>query len=151
MIEKRWLKNIAAGLLDSFVSRNHDFIGYWALGVMYTETLASGKQVDIDLLAASVDPATPAATAAARFWSGYLCVALQRHGATVHDLETATVSVTFGCSPLPQPRHQMCGGDPFACCVRLVSRSGDVADREALGFCFPHLSHDGRRSTRYSA
>lgn len=151
MIEKRWLKNIAAGLLDSFVSRNNDFIGYWVLGVLYTETLAYGKRVDIDLLAASADPATPAAVAAACFWSDYLRAALQRHRGAVGDLEMATVSITFGCSPLPQPRHHMCGGDPFACSLRLLSRSGDVADREALGFCFPHLSHDGRRSTRYPA
>ena len=149
MIEKRWLKNVAAGLLDSFVSRNNDFIGYWALGVLYTETLAFGKRMDLDLLAATANPDTPAGVDAVRVWSDYLHRALSRHGGAPQDLEMATVSLAFGLSPLPQPRHHMCGGDPFSCSVRLVSRRGDEIVRDALGFCFPHVAHDGRRSTRY--
>lgn len=149
MIEKRWLKNVAAGLIESFISRNNDFIGYWALGVLYAETLALGKQMDIDLLAAAAHPDTPAGSETARVWSDYLRNALHRHGGVMQDLDTATVSIAFGLSALPQPRHQLCGGHPFSCSVRLVSRRGDEIVRDALGFCFPHVAHDGRRSTRY--
>ncbi|MEW6762416.1 MAG: hypothetical protein AB1437_16465 [Pseudomonadota bacterium] len=151
MIAKRWLKHTAAGLLDSFVSRNNDFIGYWAPGVLYTETRATGMRAELDLIRAAARPDTPAALAAAHYWSGYLREALRRHGSTIDDLETATVSLAFGLPLLPLPSYHMCGGDPFSCSVRLVSRGGDAVEREALRSCLPHLTHDGRRSTRYRA
>jgi len=151
MIAKRWLKHTAAGLLDSFVSRNNDFIGYWAPGVLYTETLATGMRVELDLLRVAAQPGTPASLAAAQYWSAYLRDALHRHGSGVDDLQTATVSLAFGLPPLPLPSYYMCGGEPFSCSVRLASRGGDAVEREALRSCLPHLSHDGRRSTRYRA
>ena len=151
MIAKRWLKHTAAGLLDSFVSRNNDVIGYWAPGVLYTETRATGMRVGLDLIRVAAQPGTPAVLATAHYWSGFLRDALRRHGSAVDDLETATVSLAFGLPPLPLPRHDLCGGEHFSCSVRLVSRGGDAVEREALRSCLPHLSHDGRRSTRYRA
>jgi len=151
MIAKRWLKHTAAGLLDSFVSRNNDFIGYWAPGVLYAETRATGMRVELDLVRVAAEPGTPAALAAAQYWSAYLREALHRHGSAVDDLETATVSLSFGLPPLPQPTSYMCDGDVFSCTVRLVSRGGDAVEREALRSCLPYPLHDGRRSTRYRA
>ncbi len=151
MIAKRWLTHTAAGLLDSFVSRNNDYMGYWAPGVLSTETRATGMQVELDLIRVAARPDAPAADAAAQYWSGYLSEALRRHGSTVDELETATVSLAFGLPPMPLPSYYMCGGDPFSCSVRLVARSGDAVERKALRSCLPHLSHDGRRSTRYRA
>ena len=151
MIAKRWLRHTAAGLLDSFVSRNNDYIGYWAPGVLYTETGEAGMRVELDLIRVAAQPGTPAALTAARYWSGYLRNALRRHGSAIDDLETATVSLAFGLPPSPLPSHYMGGGDPFSCAVRLVARGGDAVERTALRSCLPHLSHDGRRSTRYRA
>ena len=151
MIAKRWLKHAAAGLLDSFMSRNNDFIGYWAPGVLYAETRARGKQLELDLLAAAAHPATPAATGAACVWAGFLRDALARHGGAVQDLASATLSMRFDLPSMPRPLYLMHAGDAFSCSLRLVSRSGDVVVREAMGYCFPHDVFDGRRSSRYQA
>jgi hypothetical protein len=151
MIAKRWLRHTAAGLLDSFMSRNNDYIGYWAPGVLYTETRACDKQVELDLLAAGAHPGTPAATGAARFWAGFLRDALGRHGSAVQDLASATLSMRFDLPSMPRPLYLMHAGDAFSCSLRLVSRSGDVVVREAMGYCFPHDVFDGRRSSRYQA
>lgn len=44
------LKSIAAGVLGSFVSRNNDFNGYWAIGQLYSIALRSpARTVSISL------------------------------------------------------------------------------------------------------
>jgi len=149
MIAKRWLKNISAGMLGSFMGRNNDFIGYWAPGILYTETRESGNRAKFDLLAVAARPVTPACIGMAQYWSDYLRIALLRHGSTVDDFEAATISVAFGLSPVPRPRRHMSVGDTFSCSVCLVSRQGDVVVRDAMDFCLPHALYDGRRSGRY--
>ncbi len=39
---KKTLKNIAGGLSGSFVSRNNDSDGYWAIGKLYSLALSKG-------------------------------------------------------------------------------------------------------------
>lgn len=58
MPSRRIFKSIAHNLLGSFVSRNHDFNGYWALGQLYTISHeAQTLCVVIDLLTAEAEPA----------------------------------------------------------------------------------------------
>ena len=151
MIAKRWLSHCAAGLLDSFRSRSNDYLGYWAPGVLYTETLETGMRVEIDLLAATAFPQTPATGSAASYWSSRLAEAIGRHGGTLDDLETASMSIAFGLPPDPACPREGGLGDLFRCSLRLVSRSGAVVDRERFGYCVPHERFDGRCSTRYYA
>ena len=48
---RKELKNIAGGIVGSFISRNNDIDGYWGLGILYR--FANQRQVDmiqLDLL-----------------------------------------------------------------------------------------------------
>jgi len=52
------LKCLADGLIDSFMSRNNDSAGYWALGLLYSHALELQKKiVTLTLLGGESTPA----------------------------------------------------------------------------------------------
>ncbi|MDQ6433027.1 hypothetical protein RB623_03050 [Mesorhizobium sp. LHD-90] len=59
MARRRMLKGVANDLASSFVSRNNDLDGYWAIGKIHTvaSTVSSGV-VRFDLLNGTADPPT---------------------------------------------------------------------------------------------
>ena len=57
MAKRKQLKNIAQGLLNSFISRNNDVYGYWGIGKLYALMLdKNSSTVTIDLLEKSIIP-----------------------------------------------------------------------------------------------
>ncbi|RBW59239.1 hypothetical protein DS884_05730 [Tenacibaculum sp. E3R01] len=55
-MEKK-LKNIASGLLNSFISRNNDVNGYWGIGKLYSLMIQNNCfEIKIDLLAKTMIP-----------------------------------------------------------------------------------------------
>ena len=57
MKNKRKLKNIANGILSSFLSRNNDVNGYWGIGKLYSLILKEKMNiVTIDLLNKTINP-----------------------------------------------------------------------------------------------
>lgn len=57
MGRRKELKNIAYGLINSFVSRNNDVFGYWGIGKLYSHMLTSGRlEIKIDLVHANIEP-----------------------------------------------------------------------------------------------
>lgn len=151
MLSRRKLNHTAAGLLGKFISRNNDHEGYWALGALSMEARRLDNRVELDLLQASARPAAPACASLALIWSGHLHAALARHGALAGELAGASITLEFGLVALPMPPWSYPFGDPFRCTVRLASADGRVAERQALGRCFPLDQFRGSRSTRYRA
>lgn len=151
MVTRYQLNHLAGGLLGTFISRYNDIEGYWAFGVLYREMQSCGNRVDIDLLACSAIPGTPAALGIARTYGDYLRRAARKLGADVGDLAEAGILVEFGLPPVPAPPWRDMPGDPFRCTVRLVNREGRVALRQASEHCMPADQFPGRRSARYHA
>ncbi|WP_409266426.1 hypothetical protein [Massilia sp. BHUDP2] len=151
MIARRKFNHITAGLLSKFLTRNNDFDGYWALGVLYTEARAFDKRVEIDMLHGRVQPDCPACTSVARTWALYLRAALARHGIAPDALAAVTLSLEFGLAPMPKlpsyPYDHKYGAD-FRASLRLQSRDGRVFVRQDRGYCTPHEEFRGTRSTR---
>ena len=143
------LKHVASGLLGTFISRYNDHEGYWAFGVIYSELGCGGKRVEIDLLAGSAVPATPASAAVARNYAAYLRRALARLDASPSDLAEAGILIEFGLPPAPAQPWRAMPGDPFRCTVRLVTWDGRVASRQAAEHCMPVDRFPGRRSARW--
>ena len=57
MAKRKILKDIAAGLINSFISRNNDVYGYWGMGKLYTHMLSSKSMIlKIDLLKETIQP-----------------------------------------------------------------------------------------------
>lgn len=146
------LNHIAAGVLASFVSRNNDVGGYWALGVLSREAATTGNAVALDLLApdtAAPSP-SPAAASAARHYAQFLHGALQRQGLAPDALAQARIAVTFNTTA-PAHVHYTSVGDIFACSITLAGTDGSVAERTAYGRCQPCTEGRFTRSTRVHA
>lgn len=147
MIARRKFNHTAAGLLGKFVSRNNDYQGYWALGVLYTEARASAMRVELDLLRVHALPEAPACVSVARSYATFLGSALAEHGLTPQALAAATVSIEFGLSLPQRPRYIPCG-DPFVCSFRILSGDGREFTCRKTGYCLPHDQFAGIRSAR---
>ncbi|MFC0253969.1 hypothetical protein [Massilia consociata] len=150
MISRRKLNHTAAGLLDKFVGRYNDHEGYWALGVLYKEARISANRVEIDMLDASVQPASPICTDLARTWASCLRQAIDRHGIPTHDLAAASISIEFGLPAVPTPPGLVAWGDPFPVHLAPRIRDGRVSTRQKSGHCRPSDQFPGRRSGRYT-
>jgi hypothetical protein len=148
MISNHKFNHTVCGLLSKFIGRNNDYQGYWAPGVLYTEARLSGKRVELDLLAASAQPPSPACAGMARTWAHYLRQALERHGVSPDALAAASISIEFGLPPVPKRPGFVEHGDPFLCSLRLLSRDGRKFVRQEQAHCMPHEEFRGRRSSR---
>lgn len=149
MISRRKLNHLGAGLLDTFISRYNDYEGYWAFGVMYREAQASANRIDIDLLAATAQPETPAAASVARTYAHYLRRASARLGVELDELASASIVLAFGLPPVPRNPGCYQVGDPFTCTLRLATLDGRTALRQKLAHCKPWDTFGGLRSARY--
>ncbi len=146
MIAKRKLRHAAAGLLGKFMSRNNDYQGYWALGVLYTEARASGMRVKLDLLHGRALPEATACVSVARSHAVFLRTALARQGLVPDMLSSATLSLAF-CSPAASmPANGSSFGDPVECILTIVARDGRTVSLHASARCAPHDSPVFRRA-----
>lgn len=126
------LRHLAAGLLDSFVNRDNDVEGKWALGVLYAEEPGG---VRLDLLRWEATPATAAAVTVARNYGERLRRALPKVRLARDDLVEATVEVTFDTAPAVLPSWYQATGEPFDCVITLRNRFGQQVVRRAHGRC----------------
>jgi len=55
MAKRKLFKNIAYGLISSFISRNNDVSGYWGIGKLYSLMIKSDKfKIEINLVKKSI-------------------------------------------------------------------------------------------------
>jgi hypothetical protein len=142
------LRNIAAGLASSFVSRNNDSGGYWAVGML--RSLA--EQVRVDEVRIPLRPMgdcdNPLLTEIARSYAAHLARLIERAGGAMDTVAEANVAVHFATSwPAGVPR-QGTQGDPVACDVHLVDKTGRQVTARRVTFCRPHDPNLESRSVR---
>ncbi|HEX8611968.1 MAG TPA: hypothetical protein VF800_11835 [Telluria sp.] len=135
MTRLKTFNHVAAGLLQSFVSRNNDVGGFWALGVLYREVSASDGGVLLNLLDGAAAPSTPGAAIVASNYAVFLRRALLAKGIGLEELEEASVLVQFNTALADRPVDVQCQGDPFVCTVTLRSVHGKEAVMRAAGRC----------------
>lgn len=141
------LKHVAAGLIDTFISRYNDVGGHWALGLLYRDVSASPQTLELNLLDRTAHPAGDCAAVVVERYAIYLCAALKKQkNLAWDDLTLATITVQFN-APSPDPDfHYQCGGDPLVATVRLQSKLGLDVSRTAFTRCFPYQTHLFKRS-----
>lgn len=140
MARRRELKNVASGILCSFISRNNDVDGYWGIGklcLLAQERAATN--VKLDLLAEKVFPESMEFL---KLLEGYH-VFLQRHlaarGIPGSWVESAMVDLDF--DPAEPPAKQL----PFITWGKLFKLTMTILDDRnithavsAYGYCAPH-------------
>ncbi|NHZ92684.1 hypothetical protein F2P45_27300 [Massilia sp. CCM 8733] len=135
MTRLKTFHHVAAGLLQSFVSRNNDVGGFWAFGVLYGEASAPDFSFKLSLLDGGAAPSTPASAIVASTYAAFLQRALQAKGIGLDEIEEARVDVQFNTALRDRPINRDYQGDPFVCTVTLRSVQGKEAVRTAVGRC----------------
>ena len=142
------LSDIATGLLGSFVSRNNDVGGYWALGLL--RSLADRSKMTVlrfDLKAGSAEPHDPIAWHVAQAYRERLELHLVRQRIPNDFIVKAEITIEFGveATPItPAPTY----AQPVRCPALLLDRRDCENRRSVLTTCAPHDSARETRSTR---
>lgn len=144
----RALKNIAHGLVETFMSRNNDVFGYWGIGQIHRELEGHPIMiVELDLLHEKATPDGQIARQLATRYSTYLFESLSRDGFTSSAVTAAKVLLEFDTIKTPETA----GGvtwRAFNCKVALTSSSGKVFCAMRASSSHPHDPNRERCSNR---
>lgn len=145
MASRSVLRSVAHDLAHSFVSRNNDVDGYWALGLILAEALdRSEPKPRIDLITGASSAAFGGLPLAwVPGWYVSMCSSLiERQGLARSRVQGAVLSVGFelepdrlrrSASPQIPPRSQR-----FTCTAQIVDDRGRCWAASCAGACFPH-------------
>jgi hypothetical protein len=144
MTRRRTLKGIANGLVGTFVSRNNDYRGYWALGVLrHCAERAGVHRVRLNLLSGEIEPPDRELTALLDRYRAWLASRLAAVGLQSSQLQGAEITLELG-SPTDLLRLDGYGG-PFACRVVLTDDLGTAHQATRVGVV---AVHDPARESR---
>jgi hypothetical protein len=143
------LKHAAAGLSSSFISRNNDLNGHWALGLLYKD--APPHTLALDLLSSSSQPSSDHASQLAERYGIFLRTALGKLDVEWSKVLRASVTLQFNAQVSDPHFHFPCKGDPVTCTVTLHSVDGLEVTASALARCLPFQSNVFSQSSRASA
>lgn len=144
MPRRKDFRGVAFGLLGTFVSRNNDVGGYWALGKLYKHARVSkAYEVHVDLVRSAIVPPNPEFSDMVRHFRQMLTDQLVARRLPEEWLREADVRVTFFESKsVDRP------GDVFECLVTLTDDLGGTHKAQENGACWIHDSAKECKSTR---
>lgn len=152
MAKKNLLKGIALDLLGSFVGRNNDVNGYWAIGKLRTLSDLSGRQdITIDLVSKTINPDDSVLRQIPDRYSEWFRTQLEKRSLTIDCIDSAVIQLRFVLPHIdrrtvPQTTH----GTPYNCRVSIGHVSGATFNVEKYGWCDPHDPNRESRSNRAS-
>lgn len=135
------LKDVAYGLLSSFISRNNSVGGYWALGKLSLIARQQGATtLFIDLLCTPDEPLAPEVAEVRAYYASWLRRALKHHALRDGILVRANVRLEFEREDLRAiaRAHGYRDYPPFLCQVHLLDDHAAEYVYEAVGACHPH-------------
>jgi len=147
------LKNIASGSCGSFVSRNNDLEGYWAIGKLRSfAEQHHRKTLSVDLLARSMHPSSSEFSAVLARYGGLLEKLAEFSRFPVEKITAACITIDFAPEPWPRPRYvdPECG-DQFVLTVTVTAEGRAAGIVRHPSYCRPHDSSKERQSTRRSS
>ncbi|ATQ74558.1 hypothetical protein CR152_08525 [Massilia violaceinigra] len=135
MTKLKTFNHVAAGVSQSFISRNNDVGGYWALGELYKDASAPDDAVQLQLLDGVAIPSTRSVCQVAKNYAVFLQRALADKGIASDELADANVCIQFNAEAPEGAISMEYQGDPFVCTVTLRTAQGKVAVAKAYGRC----------------
>ena len=150
MPRRKELKGISSGIASSFISRNNDVDGYWAMGILYKIAFESGdNKFTLNLLSGESSPKFKYSKRIAKPYHEYLLNQLEKKGLEEYQIAAAIVELDFNISHTK--KHKMfhwTWGEPFMCRVTVSDDLGKKHIHEEYGWCGKHDPDRERRSTR---
>jgi hypothetical protein len=150
MPSRKELKGISAGIANSFISRNNDVDGYWAMGILYKIAFTSGdNKFSLNLLSGASSPKFKYSKRIAKPYYEYMLRQLKKKGLEEDQVATAIVDLDFN---VPHTKkHKMfrwTWGEPFMCRVTITDDLDKIHIYEEYGWCGQHDPERERRSIR---
>jgi len=147
MGNRKELKNIAGGILSSFMSRNNDADGYWALGKLYKEY--GERKVTLNLLDGTITPATDLFGPFRERWQFKFSQQLARRQIPIEWVGSATIHVTSNALFVHE-LHHWAGplGNPCTCVCEILTDTGTKYTATRGTRCWPHDPSREGKSTR---
>lgn len=109
MAKRNKLKGIAAGLLGTFISRNNDLNGYWALGVLYQEANENNSnELTIDLFAQTSSPPINCINEVCNRYQAFIYDQMARQGLETERLKQAHIEIEFNASQASYDDGELC-------------------------------------------
>ena len=152
MPRRSQLLGIASGVLGSFVGRNNDIGGYWALGVLYHQAQQQGSmQLELSLLPTDASLNGTLLGALAQRFGGMFVSLMTKQHLPLSWLRSATLGVQFE-SPNAKPRHPQSHSAerPFVCCLSFTNDLARTHELSVAGWCWPHSEQRELQSARAS-
>lgn len=144
MPRRKELRGAAFGLLGSFVSRNNDVSGYWALGKLYKHAVnAKASTVCVDLLDLTITPPNDDFAAMALRFQQMLGAQLKARKLPADWVRAATVSVKFERARSPNALS-----DVYNCIVVITDDQSRKRHAVANGTCWMHDPEREQKSAR---
>lgn len=128
------LKHGAASLLSKFISRNNDYQGFWAPGLLYSGVRVEPWRAEFDLISATACPYNKVAASVAAEQAIFLRANLSKQNIAWHTLKRATLTVQFNAD-VPTGHAPTGIGEPFVCTVELESAAGQSVKISMNGRC----------------
>lgn len=149
-VRRRELKVIAGAIAHSFISRNNDVDGWWALGLLCR--LAQDRHtanVTIDLVGPeSIAPTHPVIESIRSHYGNVFRDMLAQRELPDELVSLARISIEFGASGYY--RTPVYGrGEPFLCTVSITDDREQDRKVTVLGKCNPHDPMREHRSNRW--
>jgi hypothetical protein len=146
MSTRRNFRGIAYGLLGSFVSRNNDVGGYWAIGKLYLFTALCGSQeIRINLRNGHIVPPKSEFLRMSRKYSRLLFEHMERLGLPDTYLKIASIELKL---PSNESQANPAGAHRLFCVVRITDDRDRTYVCEESVWCRKHNPEQEQKSTR---
>ena len=150
MPRRKEIRGISSGIASSFVSRNNDVDGYWAMGIFYqVASSKGGNHFVLNLVTGDSSPEFKFSKKVAKPYHEYLLAQLEKKSLEEYHVTDAIVELEFNIAPTK--RHTMSRwtwGEPYRCRVTITDDLGKKHAFEEYGWCGQHDPSKERRSVR---
>jgi hypothetical protein len=150
MARRKDLKGIVSGLVGSFISRNNDVDGYWAIGMLCLLAQNLGIScISISLAGgAEEEEAHPIIRLIAEHYLSMLQSMLAKTKVNPGWVQRAMIVTEFGTSGNQPVPTMSTWGNPFVCTVSITDDHRRTWSASRAGRCVPHDPKRERRSAR---
>ncbi|WP_052063434.1 hypothetical protein [Nitrincola sp. A-D6] len=149
MARRKELKNIAQGIVSSFVSRNNDYDGYWELAKLYDLSKNnSGAEISIDLLGSTIYPYLESFEPLVYIWQSKFLKMLESRSIPAKWVNSAIIHAKFDVEYREQLHKWGMSGEPCTCECAIITDNGSKYSVSAGTKCMPFSRAWFQRSTR---
>lgn len=149
MARRKELKNIAQGLVSSFVSRNNDYDGYWELAKLYDLAIKNnGSEIAIDLLESKIYPYSSSFSPLVHLWQSKFLSIINSRSIPISWVNSAKIYAQFNLDYKAELHSWGTYGEPCTCTCEIITDSGAIYTVKAGTKCMPFSRAAFQRSNR---